>query len=75
MPLRRFALGRWPRSENPVFCRRISMSIWKALLLVYRRIDVRIPTGRIRRKRFAHEPSEDELRDAIKLVCRFFVAR
>lgn len=41
------------------------MSIWKALLLVYRRIDVRIPAGWIRRKRFAHEFSEEEVRDAL----------
>jgi hypothetical protein len=41
------------------------MSIWKALLLVYRRIDVRLPRRWIRRKRFANELSEDELRDAL----------
>jgi hypothetical protein len=41
------------------------MSIWKVLLLVYRRIDVRLPRRWIWRKRFAHELSEDELRDAL----------
>ena len=41
------------------------MSIWKALLLIYRRIDVRIPAGWIRRRRFANELSEEELRDAL----------
>jgi hypothetical protein len=38
----------------------LPMITWKALLLVYRRVDVRLPTGWIRRKRFAlrafHEP-------------------
>ena len=47
------------------------MNIWKALLLVYRRIDVRYPAGWIRRKRFAHELSEDELRDALNSFSAF----
>lgn len=41
------------------------MSVWKALLLVYRRIDVRIPAGWIRRTRFAHELPEEEVRDVL----------
>ena len=47
------------------------MTVWKALLLVYRRIDVRYPAGWIRRKRFAHELSEDELRDALNSFAAF----
>jgi len=38
---------------------------WRALLLAYRRIDIRFGTGWFRRRRFAHELSERELDDAL----------
>jgi hypothetical protein len=38
---------------------------WKALLLAYRRIDVRFTPGRFRKRHFAHELSSVELEDAL----------
>jgi hypothetical protein len=40
------------------------MSRWRALLLVYDKIDVRLRVGRWRRKRFLHQLSEDEMEEA-----------
>src|SRR5262245_28490022 len=59
MPLRRPAVGRWPRKTENSYgdapgggfrygCRALMMH-WKALLLVYRAIDVRISVGWFRK--------------------------
>jgi hypothetical protein len=44
------------------------MIYWNAILLVYRRIDVRFRSEGFRERRFTHDLSEEEVRDA---VCSF----
>lgn len=41
------------------------MDQWKALLLVYRELDVRIPAGRWRSRRYRHVASDREIDDAL----------
>ena len=53
------------RGINVVIFATLPMSNWKSLLIVYRRIDVRIPVGGSRENRFAYELTDDELADAL----------
>ncbi|HEV3410736.1 MAG TPA: hypothetical protein VG095_10610, partial [Chthoniobacterales bacterium] len=40
------------------------MNRWRALLLVYDKLDVRVRVGRWRRKRFIHQLAEEEMEQA-----------
>jgi hypothetical protein len=42
-----------------------SMTIWKSLLLIYRRIDVRFTCGSFRERHFVHALSDEEINDAV----------
>lgn len=42
------------------------MSVWRALLIVYPELDVRLPHGRWRKRRFHHVATDGEIRDAIE---------
>jgi hypothetical protein len=42
------------------------MAVWRALLIVYSELDVRLPAGRRRKRRFHHVATEEERADATK---------
>jgi hypothetical protein len=57
------AVAGWPFPRRTTTA---AMTDWKALLIVYRRTDVRLPSSWFRKRKFVYEQTDEEVRDAIE---------